>query len=134
MKAAEEEAADELVRSTVLEEVSLRHPVAYDMFNLCDMFKSRKLNHPSLSMLGTCTVCDHFHLDIDHKISQKTENLQNYPLIPFLPKKEKFSKDFYLACVRNKSALKTIHCFADYEFLLICLERFAIGPLHNCVT
>ena len=90
MKAAEEEAADELVRSTVLEKVSLRHPVVCDMFNLCDMFKSRKLNHPSFPMLGTCSVCDHFHLDIDHKSSQKTENLQNYPLIPFLPKKEKF--------------------------------------------
>ena len=64
IKAAEEEAADELVRLTVLEEVSLRYPVVYDMFNLCDMFKSRQLNQLSLSML--CTICNHFHLYIDH--------------------------------------------------------------------
>ena len=64
MKAAEEEVTDELVRSAVLEEVSLRHAVVYDMFNICDMFKSRKLNNLRLSML--LRICDHFHLDIDH--------------------------------------------------------------------
>lgn len=41
--AAEEELAHENVLTVVLDEVALRHPIVFDIFNLCDMHGSDKL-------------------------------------------------------------------------------------------
>lgn len=38
--AAEEEMAHESVRAVVLEKVRLRHPIFFDIFNLCDTHKA----------------------------------------------------------------------------------------------
>ena len=58
--AAEEELAHENVRTEVLNEVALRHPIAFDDFNLCDMHGSGKLRQLSLVML--LSICAHFDI------------------------------------------------------------------------
>ena len=49
--AAEEELAHENVCTVVLDEVALRHPIVFDVFNLCDMHGSSKLRQLSVAML-----------------------------------------------------------------------------------
>ncbi|CAH3146260.1 unnamed protein product, partial [Porites lobata] len=60
--AAEEEIAHENVRAVVLEEVGIRHPIVFDTFNLCDMHKTGKLRHLSVSMLRS--ICEHFDIEV----------------------------------------------------------------------
>ena len=49
--AAEEELAHQNVRTVVLNEVALRYPVVFDVFNLCDMHGSGKLQQLSVAKL-----------------------------------------------------------------------------------
>ena len=56
--AAEEEFAHENKRTVVLDEVALRHPIVFDVFNLCDMHGSSKLQQLSVAMLRS--ICKHF--------------------------------------------------------------------------
>ena len=56
--AAEEELTHENVRTEVLNEVALRHPIVFDDFNLCDMHGSVELRQLSLAML--LSICEHF--------------------------------------------------------------------------
>ena len=58
--AAEEELTHENVRTEVLNEVALRHPIVFDVFNLCDMHGSAKLRQLSLAML--LSICEHFDI------------------------------------------------------------------------
>ena len=55
--AAEEELTHGNVRTEVLNEVALRHPIVFDEFNLCDMHGSSKLR---LAML--LSICEHFDI------------------------------------------------------------------------
>ena len=58
--AAEEDLTHENVRTEVLNEVTLRHPIVFDVFNLCDMHGSGKLRQLSLAML--LSICEHFDI------------------------------------------------------------------------
>ncbi|CAB3991413.1 Hypothetical predicted protein [Paramuricea clavata] len=58
--AAEEEQACEDIRTLVLSEVQLRHPIVFDTYNLC---KESKLNKLSIPMLRN--VCDHFDINME---------------------------------------------------------------------
>ena len=59
--AAEEELMRENVHTEVLNEVALRHPIVFDVFNLCDMpAGSGKLRQLSLAML--LSICEHFDI------------------------------------------------------------------------
>ena len=49
------------VRTLVLEEVALRHPIIFDIFNLCDMHDSGKLHQLSVAMLPS--ICEHFDIE-----------------------------------------------------------------------
>ena len=60
--AAEEELLHENVHMVVLDEVALRHPIVFDVFNLCDMHGSGKLRQLSVAML--CSICEHFDIDV----------------------------------------------------------------------
>ena len=60
LMAAEEEISGENVRSLVFKEVALTHLIVYDIFNLCDMYSSSKLQKLNISMLRT--ICEHFDI------------------------------------------------------------------------
>ena len=62
--AAEEELAHQNVRMVVLNEVALRHPVVFDVFNLCNMHGSGKLRQLSVAMLRS--ICEHFDIDVEN--------------------------------------------------------------------
>lgn len=49
------------VRSTVLSQCQLQHPVAYDAYNLCNMSTKNTLKKLSVSLLKQ--ICEHFHID-----------------------------------------------------------------------
>ena len=72
--AAEEELAHQNVRTVILDEVALRHPVVFDVFNLCDMHGSGKLWQLSVAMLRS--ICEHFDIDMENiKGRQKAPSL-----------------------------------------------------------
>ena len=62
--AAEEELAYQNVRTVVLNEVALKHPVVFDVFNLCDMHGSGKLRQLSVAMPRS--ICEHFDIDVEN--------------------------------------------------------------------
>ena len=61
--AAEEEQAYEDIRTLVLSEVQLRHPIVFDTYNLCKTCKESKLNKLSIPTLRN--VCDHFDINME---------------------------------------------------------------------
>ena len=67
--AAEEEQAHENIRTQVLSEVQLRHPIMFNTHNLCKMSKESKLNKLSISMLRD--VCYHFDINMDDTSRRK---------------------------------------------------------------
>ena len=72
---AEEERTHENVRTEVLNEVALRHPIVFDVFNLCDMpADSGKLRQLSLAML--LSICEHFDI--------YAENIKGQRKAPYL--------------------------------------------------
>ena len=62
--AAEEELTHENVRTEDLNEVALRHPIVFYLFNLCDMHGSGKLRQLSLAML--LSICQHFDIYVEN--------------------------------------------------------------------
>ena len=72
--AAEDEAAHENVRTAVLEEVALRHPIVFDTFNLCDMYGSGKLRKLRVSMLRS--ICEYFDIEV--------RNIKQTRKVPYL--------------------------------------------------
>ena len=67
--AAAEEQAYQDIRTQVLNEVQLRHPIVFDTYNLCKTFKESKLNKLSISMLRD--VCDHFDINMEGTSSRR---------------------------------------------------------------
>lgn len=67
--AAEEEQAYEDIRTQVLSEVQLRHPIVFDTYNMCKLCKESKLNKLSISMLQN--VCDHFDINMEGTTSRR---------------------------------------------------------------
>ena len=60
--AAEEELTHENVHTVVLDKVALRHPIAFDVFNLYDMHGLSKLWQLSIAMLRS--ICVNFDIDV----------------------------------------------------------------------
>ena len=67
--AAEEELAHQNVRTVVLNEVALRYPVVFDVFNLCDMHGSGKLQQLSVAKLRS--ICEYFDIDVENIEGQR---------------------------------------------------------------
>ena len=88
--AAEEELTHENVCTEVLNEVALRHPIVFDVFNLCDMpAGSGKLRQLSLAML--LSICQHFDIYV--------ESIKGRRKVPYLS----FLRDFLESCDRPLS-------------------------------
>ena len=62
--AAEEELGHQNVRTVVLNDVALRYPVVFDVFNLCDMHGSGKLQQLSVAKLHS--ICEYFDIDVEN--------------------------------------------------------------------
>ena len=60
MEAAQDQQAFDDVRQLVLDEVELLHPIVFDTYNLCDMYKEKKLCKLTVRVLKT--VSSHFDL------------------------------------------------------------------------
>lgn len=56
------------IRDEVLNEISLKHPIIYDSYNICDMAATSKLSKFSIAMLQE--ICRYFELDIS-SVKQK---------------------------------------------------------------
>ena len=61
-EAAEDSEAYDELRTLVLREVQLCHPIVYDTLNLCEINRKGKLNQLTVAMLRT--VCEHFEMDV----------------------------------------------------------------------
>ena len=72
--AAEDEAAHENVRTAVLQEVALRHPIVFDTFNLCDINGSGKLRKLRVSMPRS--ICEYFDIEV--------RNIKQTRKVPYL--------------------------------------------------
>ena len=64
-----EKAFDEL-RSEVLQEVALSHPICYDRYNICKLIANSKLSIFAIQML--MDICEHFDIPkTDIKVKRK---------------------------------------------------------------
>ena len=63
MEAAQDQQAFDDARKLVLDEVELLHPIVFDTYNLCDMYKEKRLCKLTVRMLKT--VSSHFDLNIN---------------------------------------------------------------------
>lgn len=61
-EAAEDSEAYDNARTLVLKEEQLCHPIVFDSFNLCDMYRKSRLGDLSVAMLRT--VCEHYDMDV----------------------------------------------------------------------
>ncbi|KAL9962183.1 hypothetical protein ACROYT_G031264 [Oculina patagonica] len=69
---AERESALQELTNTVMQEVSLEHPIVYDCYNLCELVRSSKLSSFAIQMLKE--ICNHFEIDTSHiKVKRKKQ-------------------------------------------------------------
>lgn len=68
-----EKAFDEL-RSEVLQEVALSHPICYDRYNICKLIANSKLSIFAIQML--MDICEHFDIPITDIKSKAKSILQ----------------------------------------------------------
>ncbi|KAL9966690.1 hypothetical protein ACROYT_G024802 [Oculina patagonica] len=69
---AERESALQELTNTVMQEVSLEHPIVYDCYNLCELVRSSKLSSFVIQMLKE--ICNHFEIDTSHiKVKRKKQ-------------------------------------------------------------
>ena len=70
----DEEAFSEL-RSKILQEVDLTHPICYDSYNICELIADSKLSKFAIQMLQN--ICEHFDIPItDIKIKSKAPYIE----------------------------------------------------------
>ena len=68
--AKNEEALCEL-RSEILQEVALTHPICYDCYDICEFIANLKLSNFAIQMLQK--ICEHFDIQITEvKVKRKT--------------------------------------------------------------
>ena len=58
----EDEEAFRKLRSEILQEVALRHPICYDTYNICELLADSKLSRFAIQMLRD--ICEHFDIPI----------------------------------------------------------------------
>ena len=75
-----EENSEREVLIHIIAEVNVVHPIHYDTFDLCDMYKQKKLSVFKVPMLKE--ICEHFELPFKSK--NKKQAL--IPIIPFMVK------------------------------------------------
>ena len=69
LEAAQDHQAFDDARQLVLDEVELLHPIVFDTYNLCDMYKEKKLCKLTVRMLKT--VSSHFDLTPETAASRR---------------------------------------------------------------
>ena len=72
--AKNEEALCEL-RSEILQEVALTHPICYDCYDICELIANSKLSNFAIQMLQK--ICEHFDIPItDIKVKRKAPYIE----------------------------------------------------------
>lgn len=61
LSAMKEKEFDQM-QEEVLNKISIKHPIVYDMYNICDMVSMNKLSKFSIAVLQE--ICIYFELDI----------------------------------------------------------------------
>ena len=61
----EENAEREVLMHNIIAEVNVVHPINYDIYDLCDMYKQKKLSVFKVAMLKE--ICEHFELSFKSK-------------------------------------------------------------------
>ena len=70
----DEEAFSEL-RSEILQEVSLSHPICYDSYYICELIADSKLSKFAIQMLQN--ICEHFDIPTtDIKVKRKAPYIE----------------------------------------------------------
>lgn len=71
----EDEEAFRKLRSEILQEVALRHPICYDSYNICELIADSKLLKFAIQMLQN--ICEHFDIPItDIKVKRKASYIE----------------------------------------------------------
>ena len=71
----EDEEAFRKLRSEILQEVALRHPICYDSYNICELLADSKLSRFAIQMLQD--ICEHFDILItDIKVKRKAPYIE----------------------------------------------------------
>ena len=71
----EDEDAFRKLRSEILQEVALRHPICYDSYNICELLADSKLSRFAIQMLQD--ICEHFDILIsDPKVKRKAPYIE----------------------------------------------------------
>ena len=71
----EDEEAFRKLRSEIVQEVALRHPICYDSYNICELIADRKLSKFAIQMLQD--ICVHFDIPItDIKVKRKAPYIE----------------------------------------------------------
>ena len=72
---AENEEAFSELRSEILQEVALGHPICYDTYNICELIQNSNLSKFSIQMLQN--ICEHFDIPIvDIKLKRKAPYIE----------------------------------------------------------
>ena len=71
----EDEEAFRKLRSEILQEVALRHPICYDSYNICELLADSKLSRFAIQMLQD--ISEHFDIPItDIKVRRKAPYIE----------------------------------------------------------
>ena len=71
----EDEEAFRKLRSEILQEVALRHPICYDSYNICELIVDSKLSKFAIQMFQG--ICDRFDILItDIKVKRKVPYIE----------------------------------------------------------
>lgn len=70
LEAAEEQQAYDNTRALVIREVQLVHPIVFDRYNLCSLYKAGKLRQLSVAMLRS--ACEYFDLNTEDIRTRRT--------------------------------------------------------------
>ena len=65
----EDEEAFRKLRSEILEDVALRHPICYTSYNICELIADSKLSKFTIQMLQD--ICEHFDILITDSIVKR---------------------------------------------------------------
>lgn len=71
----EDEEAFSEMRSEILQDVSLSHPICYDSYNICELIADSKLSKFAIQMLQN--ICEHFDIPTaDIKVKRKAPYIE----------------------------------------------------------
>lgn len=94
LEAAEEQQAYDNTRALVIREVQLVHPIVFDRYNICSLYKAGKPRQLSVAMLRS--ACEYFDLNTEDIRTRKTWKAPHISLL----------EDFIAKCDCHSASLQ----------------------------